>query len=149
MFTKAGSTNAASTEAGSAGVLLDRIEITDLFSRLNRLLDEKRWDDAHTVFDRDISVSSPRNGELNGIDELVALMREAENPDELTQHVTTDLLVDLDGDKATTSANSVTHFFRAGEVPHRTAGLRLDGVVVRTPDGWRLRESRTTLLWMR
>lgn len=129
-------------------VLLDRIEITDLFSRLARLLDEKRWDDAHTVFDRGISVSSPRNGELNGIDELVAVMRKAEDPEELTQHVTTDLLVDLDGDKATTSANSVTYFFRAGEAPYRTAGLRLDGVVIRTPSGWRLRESRTTLVWL-
>lgn len=133
----------------STNALTDRIEIADLFSRLSRLLDEKRWDDADTVFDRDISVSSPRNGELNGIDELVAVMRKAENPDELTQHVTTDLLVDLDGDKAATSANSVVYFFREGEAPHRTAGLRLTGVAVRTPAGWRLRESRTALLWLR
>ena len=28
------------------------------------------------------------------------------------------------------------------------AGLRMDGVVVRTPAGWRLRESRTTLVWL-
>jgi hypothetical protein len=137
-----------STSSVSAGVLLDRIEIADMFSRLFRLLDEKRWEDADTVFDRDISVSSPRNGELNGIDELVGVMRKAEDPDELTQHVTTDLLVDLDGDKATTAANSVTYFFRAGEAPHRTAGLRLDGVVVRTSSGWRLREFRTTLVWL-
>lgn len=127
----------------------DRIEIADLFSRLSRLLDEKRWDDADTVFDRDISVSSPRNGELRGIDEVVDVMSKAENPAELTQHVTTDLLVDLDGDKATASANSVTYFFRDGEAPHRTAGLRLNCVVVRTPAGWRLRETRTTLAWLR
>ncbi|WP_434448021.1 nuclear transport factor 2 family protein [Lentzea sp. E54] len=128
--------------------LVDRIEITDLFSRLSRLLDEKRWDDADTVFDRDISVSSPRNGELNGIDELVGVMRRAENPDELTQHVTTDLLVELAGDKAVTSANSVVYFFRDGQAPFRTAGLRMNGVAVRTPAGWRLRESRTTLVWL-
>jgi 3-phenylpropionate/cinnamic acid dioxygenase small subunit len=128
--------------------LTDRVEIADLFSRLSRLLDEKSWDDAHTVFDRDISVSSPRNGELRGLDELVSAMRAAEQPDELTQHVTSDLLVDLAGDKAVTSANSVVYFFRAGEAPHRTAGLRMDGVVVRTPAGWRLRESRTTLVWL-
>ena len=128
--------------------LIDRIEIADLFSRLSRLLDEKRWDDAHTVFDRDISVSSPRNGELRGIDELVAGMRAAEQPDERTQHLTTDLLVDLADDKAVTSANSVVHFFREGQAPYRTAGLRMDCVVVRTPAGWRLRESKTTLVWL-
>ncbi|SEQ72133.1 SnoaL-like domain-containing protein [Lentzea xinjiangensis] len=133
----------------SVAILLDRAEITDLFSRLSRLLDEKRWDDAATVFDPDISVSSPRNGELRGIDELVEVMRRAGDPGELTQHLTTDLLVDLAGDEAVTSANSVVHFFRAGQTPHRTAGLRLDGVAVRTPAGWRLRESRTTLVWLR
>lgn len=129
--------------------LLDRIEIAGLFSRLSRLLDDKRWNDAHTVFAKDISVSSPRNGELNGIDELVSVMQRAEDPDELTQHVSTDLLVDLDGDKAATSMNSVVHFFRAGEPPFRTAGLRMTCVAVRTPAGWRLGESRTTLLWLR
>lgn len=132
----------------STHVLLDRIEIADLFSRLSRLLDEKRWDDANTVFAQDISISSPRNGELDGLDELVEAMRRAEKPDELTQHVTTGLLVELDGDRATASANSVTYFFRDGEAPFRTAGLRLDCVVVRTPAGWRLRESRTTLAWL-
>ncbi|NKE63015.1 nuclear transport factor 2 family protein [Lentzea sp. PSKA42] len=132
----------------STNALSDRVEITDLFSRLSHLLDEKRWEDADTVFDRDISVSSPRNGELNGLDELVDVMRRAENPDELTQHVTTDVLVDVDGDKAAAMANSVVHFFRDGQAPHRTAGLRLTCVVVRTPAGWRLRESRTTLLWL-
>ncbi|SDP85202.1 nuclear transport factor 2 family protein [Lentzea jiangxiensis] len=127
----------------------DRLEINVLFSKLARLLDEKRWDDAHTVFDRDIAISSPRNGEINGVDEFVAAMRSADKPDELTQHMTTGLLVEFDGDKATASANSVTYFFRAGEAPFRTAGLRLDCVAVRTPAGWRLRESRTTLLWLR
>jgi 3-phenylpropionate/cinnamic acid dioxygenase small subunit len=127
----------------------DRIEIADLFSRLSRLLDEKRWEDADTVFAPGIAVSSPRNGELNGIDELVGVMRKAESPDELTQHVTTDLLVDVDGDEAAASANSVVYFFRDGQAPHRTAGLRLNCVAVRTPAGWRLRESRTSLAWLR
>lgn len=81
-------------------------------------------------------MSSPRNGELTGIDELVDVMSKAENPDELTQHVTTDLLVDVAGDQAAVSANSVVYFFRAGQAPHRTAG-------------WRLRESRISLAWQR
>ncbi|MFJ4971408.1 hypothetical protein [Streptomyces sp. NPDC088755] len=35
------------------------------------------------------------------------------------------------------------------QAPHRTSGLRLVGTAVRTPAGWRLRESRTVLAWMR
>ncbi|MFD9705682.1 nuclear transport factor 2 family protein [Lentzea sp. NPDC059081] len=127
----------------------DRLEINVLFSKLARLLDEKRWDDAHTVFDRDISISSPRNGEIDGLDEFVTAMRSADDPQVRTQHLTAGLLVELDGDKAAASANSVTYFFRDGEAPFRTAGLKLDCVAVRTPAGWRLRESRTTLLWLR
>ncbi|MFD8494556.1 nuclear transport factor 2 family protein [Amycolatopsis sp. NPDC059657] len=129
--------------------MTDRIEIADLFSRLARLLDDKRWDDAATVFTDDVALHSPRNGELRGLDNVVAFMRQAEVPGESTQHTTTDLLADIDGDRAATSANSVVYFYRDGEAPHRTSGLRMDCTVVRTPDGWRLAESWTTLMWTR
>ncbi|MEV0405799.1 nuclear transport factor 2 family protein [Actinoallomurus sp. NPDC050550] len=129
-------------------LIADRLEIADLFARLARLLDEKRWEDADTVFADDMAVYSPRNGELHGIDKLVAFMRQAEVAGEHTQHVTTDLLVDVDGDQAAASANSLVYFYRDGQAPHRTSGLRLACTAVRTPAGWRLRESRTTLAWM-
>jgi hypothetical protein len=58
-------------------------------------------------------------------------------------------VVDVDVDQAAASANSVVYFFRDGEAPHRTSGLRLACTATRTPDGWRLSESRTKLLWMR
>ena len=127
----------------------DRIQITELFSRLNLLLDDKRWGEVHTVFTSDIAVYSPRNGEIHGIDDLVDFMRKAEVAEEHTQHVTTDVLVDVDGDEAAVSANSVVYFFREGEAPHRTSGLRLACTAVRTEAGWLLGESRTTLRWMR
>jgi hypothetical protein len=38
----------------------DRIEIADLFSRFAQLLDEKRWDDADTIWTEDVAVHSPR-----------------------------------------------------------------------------------------
>lgn len=134
----------------STGTLLaDRIEIADLFSRFARLLDEKRWDDAGTVFTDDVTGHSPRSGEIRGLAELVAFMRQAEVEGERTQHLTTDLLVDVDGDRAAAAANSLVFFYRAGQAPHVTSGLRLAGTAVRTPAGWRLSETRTMLAWMR
>ncbi|MGK8503422.1 nuclear transport factor 2 family protein [Nocardia asiatica] len=65
------------------------------------------------------------------------------------QHTITDPLVDIDGDRAAASANSLVYFYREGQPPHQTSGLRLAGTVVRTPAGWRLREARITLAWMR
>lgn len=129
--------------------LTDRLDIADLFARLAHLLDEKRWDDAHTVFTDDIALHSPRNGELRGLANVITFMRQAEAPGEHTQHLTTDLLVDITGDEATASANSLVHFYRDGQPPHRTSGLRLNCTVTRTDAGWRLRESWTTLNWMR
>jgi 3-phenylpropionate/cinnamic acid dioxygenase small subunit len=129
-------------------LIVDRIEIADLFTRFARLLDEKRWDDADTVFTGDVAGHSPRSGEIRGIDNLVSFMRQAEVEGEDTQHVTTDLLVEVDGDQAAASANSLVYFYRDGQAPHLTSGLRLACTAVRTPAGWRLREVRTMLTWM-
>jgi 3-phenylpropionate/cinnamic acid dioxygenase small subunit len=128
-------------------LLADRIEIADLFTRFARLLDEKRWEDADTVFTDDVAVHSPRSGEIRGIDKVVGFMRQAEVEGQHTQHMTTDLLVDVDGDRATASANSLVYFYRDGQAPHLTSGLRLACTAVRTPAGWRLGESWTMLAW--
>jgi hypothetical protein len=129
-------------------LIADRIEIADLFTRFALLLDEKRWEDADTVFTDDVAAHG-RGGELRGIEKLVAFMRQAEVEGEHTQHVTTDLLVDVDGDQASASANSLVYFYRDGQAPHLTSGLRLACTAVRTPAGWRLREQRTTPAWIR
>ncbi len=131
-------------------LIADRIEIADLFARLARLLDEKRWDDADTVYTDDVAVHSPRAGEIRGIDEVVGFLRRSEVEGVHTQHVTTDLLVNVDGDgdQAAASANSLVYFYRDGQAPHLASGLRLACTVVRTPAGWRIRESRMTVAWM-
>ncbi len=131
--------------------LADRIEIADLFSRLARLLDEKRWayPDAAAIFADDVLVRSPRTGELRGLDKLVAFLRQGEIEGVHTQHITTDLLVDLAGDHATTSAYSLVYFYRDGRPPHQTSGLRLAYTARRTPAGWRLSEGQVTLAWKR
>ncbi|WP_052847743.1 nuclear transport factor 2 family protein [Streptomyces avicenniae] len=127
----------------------DRAEIADLLTRLARLIDEKRWDDAGTVYADDIAVHSPRGGELRGLDEVVAFMKRAEVAGEHTQHVTTDLLVEVQGDHASAAANSLVFFHRDGQAPHLTSGLRLDSALTRTPAGWRISEWRITLAWTR
>ncbi|WTW92079.1 nuclear transport factor 2 family protein [Streptomycetaceae bacterium NBC_01309] len=126
----------------------DRIEIADLFSRFSRLLDEARWDDAGTVFTDDVTVRSPRV-DVRGIENVVGYMRQAETEDERTQHLTTDLLVDVDGDRAAASANSLVYFHREGQAPHQSSGLRLAFTAERTSAGWRFSEARIVLAWTR
>ncbi|MEV0380558.1 nuclear transport factor 2 family protein [Nonomuraea sp. NPDC050643] len=130
-------------------LIADRIEIADLFTRLGRLLDEGRYEDAGTVYTEDVVVHSPRGGRLDGLDKVVAFMRQAHVEGEHAQHMTNDLLVNVNGDEAATSANSLVYFYRDGRPPHQTSGLRLASTAVRTPAGWRFREARIMLAWTR
>jgi 3-phenylpropionate/cinnamic acid dioxygenase small subunit len=130
-------------------LIADRIEIADLFTRFARLLDEERWEDLDTVFTDDVAVHSPRGGELRGIDKVLGFMRQAEVEGQHTQHTTMDLLVDVDGDQAAASANSIVYYYRDGQAPHFTGGLRQSFTTVRTPGGWRIREVRIMPAWTR
>ncbi|MFE3189868.1 nuclear transport factor 2 family protein [Nocardia sp. NPDC059240] len=130
-------------------LIADRLEISDLFSRFGQLLDEHHWEAANTVFAPDITVTSPRAGKLTGIDQVIGYIRQSVVEGEHTQHITTDLQVDIDGDQAAASANSQVYFYRDGQAPHQTSGLRLVAGVVRTPIGWRLSSTRTILAWVR
>ncbi|WP_433258285.1 nuclear transport factor 2 family protein [Streptosporangium sp. CA-135522] len=66
-----------------------------------------------------------------------------------TQHTTTDLLVNVEGDRAAASVNSLVYYYRDGQAPHFTGGLRMTSTTVRTPTGWRFREVRITPAWTR
>ncbi|WP_393916199.1 nuclear transport factor 2 family protein [Halostreptopolyspora alba] len=126
----------------------DRVEITELFARLANLLDECRHEDAPTVYHDDIVVRSPRGGELRGLDEVSAHLKRSRVEGEHTQHVHGDVLVHVDGDHAEATANQLVYFYRDGEPPHRTSGLRVACAVARTPEGWRFSEMRITIAWM-
>lgn len=130
-------------------LIADRIEIADLFTRYALLLDEQRWQDAHTVFADDVTVHSPRGDRLRGLDDVIGFMRRSEVEGQLTQHTTTDLLVNVRGDQADASANSLVHYYRDGQAPHFTGGLRMTSTTVRTPAGWRVREVTIIPAWTR
>ena len=130
-------------------LVADRIEIADLFTRYSRLLDEKRWQDAGTVMTDDVAVHSPRGGDIRGLGNVVGFMRQGEAEGQQAQHLTTDLLVDVDGDQAAASAYSLVFYYRDGQAPYFTGGLRTTATLVRTPAGWRIREQRITPAWTR
>ncbi|MFE7778498.1 nuclear transport factor 2 family protein [Streptomyces sp. NPDC057445] len=125
----------------------DRAEIADLFARLFNLLDECRHENAATVYHDAIVVRSPR-GELHGLDEVTAHLKRSQIEGEHTQHVHGDVLVHVDGDRAKATANQLVYFYRNGEAPHRTSGLRTACTAVRTPAAWRFSDMHITLAWM-
>ena len=86
----------------------DRQAVTDLVSRLGLWLDgETTLEQARAILAEDVSVSTP-GGTAQGIEKVVAQARR--NHEVPTQHVITNVLVDLDGERATAGANLVVYF---------------------------------------
>ncbi|MFI6308554.1 nuclear transport factor 2 family protein [Nocardia fusca] len=57
---------------------------------------------------------SPRAGTLRGIDAVADFIRRSAVDGERSRHTTTDLLVDVSGDRAAASANSLVYYYRVG-----------------------------------
>jgi hypothetical protein len=110
--------------------LIDKLDITELVSRLGAWLDgETTLEQARAILAEDVRVKSP-GGEQEGIEPTVEQARR--NHDVHTQHLLANVLVDLAGDTATAGANAIIHF------PDRTVTQRYAFESRRTPEGWRL-----------
>lgn len=133
--------------------ITDRLEITDLVSRLGLVFDEGRFDEMPSLFVADAVATTP-GGTARGRDAVVAQAGRNHRPDQHIQHVTSNVLVDLDGDRARVRANLVVTFAEAGAgealapPPEFTLGEVYRFEVVRTPDGWRFARVETTPVWM-
>jgi 3-phenylpropionate/cinnamic acid dioxygenase small subunit len=127
----------------------DREAITDLVSRLGLWLDEKRFDETAPLFTDDVTVSTP-GGQARGVDRVAAQARRNHGSDG-TQHVITNVLVDVEGDRATARANLIVTFVPDPARPelHRTHGERYRFEAARTPAGWRLAAVEVTPVWVR
>jgi hypothetical protein len=130
------------------GELADRTEIANLIGRLGLWLDEKRFDEAQSIFTADAAAQTS-GGTARGI-ELVADQARRNHADfERTQHVIANVLTDLDGDRATVRANLIATFVHHADAPRPTSALgeRYRFEAVRTPQGWRLSRVQTSPVW--
>jgi hypothetical protein len=118
--------------------LQDRNEITEVLAGLARWLDDKRWDHADEVLTPGVRVTTP-GGVAEGRDAAVAQARR--NHDDVTQHLFTNVVVDLDGDRADVGAEALVVL---GE---RRLGSRYALGLVRTPAGWRIDALTVTPTW--
>jgi hypothetical protein len=122
--------------------LTDRQAITDLVSRLGLWLDEGRFDEAPSILTDDVAVSTP-GGQASGIERVIAQARR-NHQFEALQHVISNVLIDLDGDRADVRANLVATFVGSGVEQH---GERYRFVAVRRPEGWRFARVEVEPVW--
>jgi 3-phenylpropionate/cinnamic acid dioxygenase small subunit len=135
--------------------LADRNEITNLVYRLGAFLDDRRFDDMRSLLVEDATVRTP-GGTAEGREALVAQATRNHHPDEPTQHLITNVLVDLDGNRAEVRANLVVNFAAPTSsdqplpAPPRkyTLGETYHFDVVRTTKGWRFSRIEATPVWI-
>jgi hypothetical protein len=121
--------------------LIDRQAVIDLVSRLGLWLDgDTTADEARAILTDDVSVSTP-GGTAQGFERVVAQARR--NHELPTQHVIANVLVDLDGDRATAGANLIVNF------PDAAHGERYAFDAARTGGGWRLARIEVAPVWRR
>ena len=129
------------------GMTNDREAVSDLITRLYRLLDEQRFDELSSVYAEDAELVLPRGrGELHGLDAVTTKARERAEKYPRQQHLNTDLVVEVDGDVARARGNHLAFHVEP-------SGTRADAGVVhhfeaaRTPAGWRLTRVTGDLIW--
>jgi hypothetical protein len=163
-ITNVGSTNVEATEVPMTTTthpdldrLADRAEIADLIYRLGACLDDGRFHEMRDLLVANSTVRTP-GGQAEGRDALVAQAARNHPEGQGFQHVTTNVLVDVAGDRATARANLVVHVTtpdgtpptRQAPVPPPVASLgevyRFE--LSRTPDGWRFAHIETVPLWL-
>jgi 3-phenylpropionate/cinnamic acid dioxygenase small subunit len=135
--------------------LTDHNEITKLVYRLGAILDDRRFDEMHSLLVEAATVRTP-GGTAEGREAVIAQARRNHQPDEPTQHVITSPLVEMDGDRAKVRANLVVNFAAPAHgdeslpAPPRkyTLGETYHFDVVRTSHGWRFSTVETTPVWI-
>ena len=142
--------------------IADHREITDLVYRLGVALDEGQPGDLRQLLADDATVHTP-GGQAAGREALIAQAERNHPADQHFQHVTTNVLVDLAGDRATARANLVVHITTPDDQPAaspprpgpaRPPALRASlGEVysfdlVRTAGGWRFSRVEASPRWL-
>lgn len=128
--------------------LQDMHEIVQLIDRYGSALDEKRWDDWENTFADDVVTDYPW-GVTHGRDGMGAKAAEILKDFKLTEHLSANVIINLDGDRATTRRNVWIICVRPDDVPgvHFTEGGVYNCEHVRTADGWKFSRIALDIKW--
>ena len=125
--------------------LRDRAELSDLISRLYVAMDAHQFDDLRGIFTDDATATTP-GGMASGREALIEQAARNHTSDVTHHHLTTNVLVEVDGDRASVRANQLVLFNRNNRV-EQAIGTVNRFTARRTADGWRLTTLDTDLLW--
>ncbi|MFF4954451.1 nuclear transport factor 2 family protein [Streptomyces chattanoogensis] len=128
--------------------LTDRAEITDLFDRYLRSLDDREFDRSWAVafFTEEASTATPA-GQVQGRHAILENVRTAMRLFDRTVHFGSNYVIEVDGDRATLHGNQLSTHVLAGDGGLFLSGGRTENELVRTADGWRLHRADLRITW--
>jgi hypothetical protein len=131
-----------------SSALADKLAITELCYRYGVALDSRDWAMLRRCFQPDAIAYYGADPSV-GYEQIEAVCRSALDPLSASQHLIGNVLVELDGDRASSVCYLQAQHVRAGMADGEQfifAGRYLDQHV-RTPDGWRIAERRLEPMW--
>lgn len=136
--------------------LADRMNISELLSRFCSIVDDKciNIDTVAATFTPDGRYVSPNGAAVVGPEAIASEKAENFSRFRATHHVTSDHIINLEGDIARLRANmTAMHLWSDKESDSRSlqshfvAGGVFEAVAVRTNDGWRFKELKSHITW--
>ena len=124
--------------------LANRIEIDDLLTRYATAVDSKNWDLYRSCFTEDAFIDYESAGGIKGkLPEVAAWIEKTLAMFPMTQHVVCNREIEIDGESA--SARSI--FYNPMGLPDGEDSQKLwfeggyyNDKLIKTPDGWKIRE---------
>lgn len=126
----------------------DRLEIQDLLARYSAAIDGRRWDDLDRLFTEDAVIDYSEMGGIRGsLAEQKEFLAATMPAFAGFQHLTATSTFDIDGDSAHVRTICLNPMVVTDEQQVLLCGLWYRDVLVRTADGWRIRERHEDRGW--
>ena len=127
--------------------LADRIAAEDLLTRYATAVDRRDWQQYRSIFTADAEIDYTSAGGIAGtVDEIVEFLSTSLEMFEMTQHLVSNIDLEVNGESATVTAMFNNPMRLPGGDTWFTGGWYHHDLV-RTPDGWRSRRLREESAW--
>jgi hypothetical protein len=132
-------------------VAADKVEIQEVMARYATAVDAKRWDVLEQVFFKGSVVDfEPNGGVRDEYPGIVEYLKTAMAGFAAYQHYLSNFVIDVNGDEATSRFYVWTPLITIVEGRDEIImdGGYYDATFVRTPEGWRVKELVSGLVWV-
>jgi hypothetical protein len=129
----------------------DRLEIEDLLVRYCYAVDDRNWENYRRIFTADAIIDDTKTGGIkSNVEDHISYMKKALSKILLSQHAISTCMIDINGDSATVRTHCSCPMkvdLGNGNSQIFFQGLWYYDQLVRTPEGWKIRNRYEDGYW--